>query len=450
MHLLEELSETATTLTPEGLARMSLSLPAEWIEMALLEEGILSLRKRRIPAQAVIWLVIGMALIRGFPIPEVAKSLELILPSKAGGKSVAPSALTQARARIGPGPLRWLFEKVARWASLQVPSENWRGLSVLAMDGSSLCVPDSEENAAHFGRHYSGKYATASAYPMLRMVWLIDVHSRLVLAARFGPYSQGELTYAYDLMADIPEKSVVIMDRLYHCSPMLAPLLIGDRHFLVRTKSNAKWRVLRSLGQGDDLVEVTVTDEARAANPSLPTHYIARAIKTQTPKNEYVLLTSLTDELRFPVDEIRSLYRERWEVELAAGEFKTSMLEQAPTLRSRKVPGVEQEMWGALLAYNLVRMEMAAVAREEKVPPRRVSFSMSLRAIVSDWKWISEASPGTIPKHLKRLRMNLRDLILPPRRSDRSYPRAVKKKESSYPRKKRTPLANLLNTTASR
>jgi hypothetical protein len=445
MHLLEELSETATTLTPEGLARMSLPLPTEWIERALLEEGVLTLRKRRIPAPAVIWLVIGMALIRGFPISEVAKSLELVLPSKTGGTSVAPSALAQARARIGPGPLRWLFEKVAKWAFQQVASTSWRGLSVLAMDGSSMCVPDSEGNAAHFGRHRSGKHSTPSAYPMLRMVWLIDVHSRVVLAARFGPYSQGELTYAYDLMADIPEKSVVVMDRLYHCSPMLVPLLSGARHFLVRAKTNGKWRVLRSMGPGNDLVEVTVTDEARAANPSFPTHYIARAIRTRTPKNEYVLLTSMLDEQQFPADEIRALYRERWEVEIAAGELKTTMLEQAPTLRSRTVPGVEQEMWGALLAYNLVRMEMAAVAREEKVAPRRVSFSMSLRAIVSDWKWISEASPGTIPKHLKRLRSNLRELILPPRRSDRSYPRVVKKKESSYPRKKRTPSEKLLN-----
>lgn len=445
MHLLEELSETATTLTPDGLARMSLSLPTDWIEAALLQEGIMTLRKRRIPASAVIWLVIGMALIRGFPIPEVAKSLELIPPSKAGKPGVAPSALTQARARIGPGPLRWLFEKVARWAVQKVLSTKWKGLSVLAMDGSSMCVPDSEENATHFGRHHSGTYATPSAYPMLRMVWLIDVHSRIVLAARFGPYSQGELTYAYDLMAAIPEKSVVIMDRLYHCSPMLVPLLTGDRHFLVRAKSNAKWRVLRSLGKGDDLIEVTVTDEARAANPSFPTHYIARALQTQTPKSEYVVLTSMLDEQQFPADDIRALYRERWEIEIATDELKTKMLVHAPTLRSRTVPGVEQEMWGALLAYNLVRMEMAEVAREEKVAPRRVSFSMSLRAIVSDWKWISEASPGTIPKHLKRLRDNLRDLILPPRRSDRSYPRAVKQKESSYPRKKRAPPDNLLN-----
>ena len=446
MHLLEDLADTASTLTLERLEQLFEGLMKEWIEESLEQTGTLTMRKRRIPSEQVIWLVIGMALIRGCPIMEVARSLELVLPSKTGSRSVAPSALPQARARVGAAPLRWLFEKIASWAPQQVPSTRWRGLSVMAMDGSSLCVPDSEANAAHFGRHHSGQYATASAYPMLRMVWLIDVHSRLVRAARFGPYSKGELTYAYELISDIPEASVVIMDRLYHCSPMLLPLMAaGQRHFLVRAKAHAKWRVLRSLGKEDDLVEVTVTDEARAANPSLPSHYTARAIQTRTPKNEYTLLTSMTDESQFPAEEIRQLYRERWEAEISLDELKTKMLQQAPTLRSRTVEGVEQETWGALLAYNLVRLEMAAVAREAAVPPRRISFFMSLRFITSEWIALAHTTPGAIPKRLKRIRDELQGFILPPRRSERSYPRAVKKKESSYPRKKRPPSEQPLN-----
>jgi hypothetical protein len=445
MQLLEDLAETASALTLERLEQMFEGLLGGWIEEALQLTGTVTLRKRRLPSEQVIWLVLGMALIRGCPIMEVARSLELILPSKTGGKTVAPSALPQARARVGAAPFRWLFERVASWAPLQAPSQRWRGLSVMAMDGSTLCVPDSEANAVHFGRHHSGPQATPSAYPMLRMVWLIDVHSRLVRAARFGPFSKGELTYAYELLSEIPEDSLVIMDRLYHCSPILLPLMAaGRRHFLVRTKSNAKWRVIRSLGEGDDLVEVLVTDEARAANPSLPARYIARAILTRTPKNEYKLLTSMNDEHAFPADEIRQLYRERWEVEIALDEVKTKMLEQAPTLRSRTVVGVEQETWGALLAYNLVRLEMAAVARESSVPPRRVSFFMSMRLIVSEWRALAHTTPGSIPKRLKGIRDHLRDFILPPRRSDRSYPRAVKKKESSYPRK-RPPPEQLLN-----
>jgi len=46
------------------------------------------------------------------------------------------------------------------------------------------------------------------------------------------------------------------------------------------------------------------------------------------------------------------------------------------------------------------------------------------------------ASPGAIPRHLRALRANIARFILPPRRSERRYPRAVKIKMSSYPRKR--------------
>ena len=140
-----------------------------------------------------------------------------------------------------------------------------------------------------------------------------------------------------------------------------------------------------------------------------------------------------------------ALYRERWEVELAYDELKTEMLEHEPTLRSRSVDGIEQEVWGTLLAYNLVRMEMAATAREAKVPPRRISFVMAMRLITDEWILDSGTKPGAIPKHLKRLRADIKKFILPPRRSDRSYERVVKRKDSPYPRKETNSLRNLPN-----
>jgi hypothetical protein len=445
MQVLEEVLETASRVDAQSLERLAQGLPQEWIKASLEQSGVASLRRRRLPAEQVIWLVIGMALMRGRSIDDIATKLEIARPSTTG-REVARSALVQARQRVGAAPLKWLFQKVAAWACERASQYRWRGLSVLAMDGSHLCVADSEPNATHFGRHRSGKHATESAYPMLRIVWLLDVHARLVRAAAFGPYGNSELGYARTLIASIPEDSVVIMDRLYHGSPTLLPIVSGaNRHFVVRAKSNAVWRVVESLGPADDLVEVTVTDEARAADPTLPKTYLARAVQTRTPKNEYTLLTSLLDPQRYPGDEIRALYRERWEVEIAYDELKTEVLDQEPTLRSRSVAGVEQELWGTLLAYNLVRMEMAAAAREANVPPRRISFVMALRLICDEWLWDSDAKPGTIPKHLRRLRADLQRFVLPPRRSERSYPRVVKRKESPYPRKRSVSLKNLPN-----
>lgn len=98
--------------------------------------------------------------------------------------------------------------------------------------------------------------------------------------------------------------------------------------------------------------------------------------------------------------------------------------------------GVEQELWGVLLAYNLVRLEMERVAESAKVEPTRISFVESLRLIRDEWLWPSVTSPGAIPKRLATMRANMKRYILPPRRPRRSYPRAVKIKMSGYDRKR--------------
>lgn len=97
---------------------------------------------------------------------------------------------------------------------------------------------------------------------------------------------------------------------------------------------------------------------------------------------------------------------------------------------------MHQELWATLLAYNLVRLEMAAIAREANVPPSRISFTSSLSFILSEFVMCAVAQPGAIPKHLRNLRDNVARFVLPPRRSNRSSPRVVKFKERSYPRKR--------------
>jgi len=123
-----------------------------------------------------------------------------------------------------------------------------------------------------------------------------------------------------------------------------------------------------------------------------------------------------------------------WTLELAFDEVKTEVLDREETIRSKSPKGVEQEVWGIFLAYNLVRLEMERVADEAGVPPTRISFITSLHLIRDECIWAASASPGAIPRHLRKLRANIARFILPPRRSERIYPRAVKIKMSSYPR----------------
>ncbi len=137
MHLASSLAATAAFPRPEKLTAFAEHLPQEWIEQALHATGSATVRKRRLPAEQVVWLVLGMALFRDRSIVEIVDKLDLALPG-VGEMPVAPSAVPQARARLGAEPMAWLFAHAARcWAHASADRHRWLGLAVYAVDGTS-------------------------------------------------------------------------------------------------------------------------------------------------------------------------------------------------------------------------------------------------------------------------------------------------------------------------
>ena len=411
-----------------------------WIEEALAQSGTATMRRRRLPAEQVVWLVIGMALLRNLPIKEVVKRLDLVLPN-ANGSKVAPSAIPQARQRLGSEPIKWLFERCAQeWTLSGARTHAWKGLALFALDGSTLRVPDSDENRAHFGLAKGAR--GESGYPLARFVALMAVRSHMLLAVNFGPYSKGEHTLAKPLWDKIPDQSLTIVDKGFLGAQVLFGIESGgvDRHWLVRAKKTSKWQVIQSLGKHDKIVMINVSKMARKKDPSLPATITCRAVEYQHPdsKGRQWLLTSLvsTDHTR---GEIVALYHERWEIEIGYDEIKTHMLEREESIRSRSKVGVEQEIWGIMLGYNLIRLEMERAADQAGVAPCRISFIGALRTIRDELYWCPLDTPGAIPQRLRKMRQRIQEEILPPRRSKRRFPRAVKIKMSGYAKKHRAP-----------
>jgi hypothetical protein len=220
--------------------------------------------------------------------------------------------------------------------------------------------------------------------------------------------------------------SLTILDRGFFGARLLLDIQGGDeRHWLTRARSDLNPRVLQRFARGDELIEIPVTRHSLAQDPTLPKTWQMRAIKYRRKGcPEQILLTSLTDAKRFPAAEIIALYHERWELELGYDEIKTELLDREETIRSQKPDGVEQEVWGILLAYNLVRLEMESIAKEADVEPTRISFVEALRLMRDEWEWLSVTSPGAIPKRLQAMRRNVKRYVLPPRRP-RRFPRAA-------------------------
>lgn len=440
MHLGEALQLTAE-LSPSDFSVFAKHMPREWVLEALEATGAATVRRRRMPVEHVVWLVVAMALMRNESILAIVDRLQLALPSP-DGKPIAPSAISQARKRLGEEPLESLFRMLSdAWTRPASEENRWHGLSVWLMDGTKLNVQDTPENRAEFGKIKTG-YGT-SAFPMLRMVALMEARTHLIDSVSFGPIADHERHLADELWPEIPERSVTIVDNGLFAVHRMRAMEAKNQHWVTRARSNLRSTVVERLGPGDDLVEVRLDPAARRQDPTLPKTHVVRRIRVEVRgfRTMYVL-TSLRDAKRYPAEEVSQLYLDRWEIEMSYDDLKTELLESSVTLRSLSPAFVRQELWGILIAYNLVRVEMVRVGAKAGVPANRLSFVVVLRTIRIECDfWAILRTPGTLPERLIRLRADLATrALLPPRRS-RSYPRMVKSRGNSYPAKRSTPTA---------
>src|SRR5437016_12274238 len=121
---------------PASFEQFSAAIDPQWIADALAAPDTASVRRRKLPAEHVVWLVIGMGLFHDRSIAEVVHHLDLVVPPRRGGRGrVTNAAIVQARDQLGAAPLAALFTQTATvWTTAAAATERWRGLAVYGLD----------------------------------------------------------------------------------------------------------------------------------------------------------------------------------------------------------------------------------------------------------------------------------------------------------------------------
>ncbi len=404
------------------------------VRQAFQTAGVATVRKRRLPLEAVMWSVIGMSLYRQQSVWDLATHMDLMLPGKK--PLVAPSALVQARQRLGAESVRLVFQMMAQHFFHQTQFETWCGLNLLAVDGVVWRTSDSEENREQFGSP-SNQHGQTS-FPQIRMVCHMELTSHQLLNSVFSGYRTNEMKLAEELIGATPNNSLTLFDKGFYSLNLLYKWHQSgnEKHWLIPAKKDLQYEVLHSNGRQDNHIRLTTTPQARKQNPELPEYVEARLVSKTIKGKNYKVITSMTDPIRYPGSEIVDLYSHRWEIELGYREMKQTLLNSQYTLRSKKPEMVEQELWGLLLAYNLIRQAMTEAAHKQDIWPNQLSFASCSRAVLVYLKTLPLTSPGNLPKHYEFLIEQLGVYRLPIRREDRVYPRVVKPKPSKYPNKR--------------
>ena len=365
----------AGVYAPGHLGELTQYLPFEVVDDVLEQTRTVQRRLRDLPSRAGVYFLLALGM---FPRLGYARVWGKLTAGLAGMDVPSPSekALRDLRRRLGPAPLKALFEVVAGpLAQPRTPGARFGGLRTVAFDGcSSVKIPDTDRNRSWIGKI---RYRMGLAgYPALRLMALAETGSRGLLGATVGSASdRDEATLARRLLHLLGPGMLVLLDRAFDANAFLAEIAGTGAMLLARAKSTRNPPVLEHLPDGsylarlDDLavrmidaeVAMTGADGSRVAD-------------------SYRLITTLLDHRAYPAASLVRLYHERWEIESAFLALRHTLLD-GRVLRSGDRPGVEQELWALLTVYQLLRMAMVtAVECRPGTDPDRASFTTALEA----------------------------------------------------------------------
>ena len=360
--------------------------PRSLIDEVLADTGKASQRERLLPAPAVVYYVMALALWREAPLEEVLRVVCQGLAWLGGGKADAvrasKSAISQARTRLGPEVMKQLAQRVLQpVARPQAPGAWFRGLRLMAVDGSCMDVADESGNAAYFG--YPASSRGDSAFPQARVLCLVECGTHIVTAASIAPYETSEQAMAADLLpAKLAADMLVMADRNFYGFKLWEQACASGAKLLWRVKSNLILEVEKALPDGSYLSTVYDSKD-RQRKLGVKVRVIDYTlVDSATPvQDSYRLVTNILDAQAAPALELAAVYHERWEIESTFDEIKTHMRSNSTVLRSKTPELVEQELWGLLLAHFAIRQLMAQAAWNRELDPDVLSFVHALRVV---------------------------------------------------------------------
>ena len=364
--------------------------PPAVVDAAVVEADRSEVRTRLLPARVVVYYVLAMCLFSGQGYEEVMRllvgGLQWLGRWRRAWAVPSTAAIAKARARLGPGPLRALFTTVVRPLATEQTRGAWyRGLRLVAVDGTTLDVPDTADNQQRFGRAGSGRGEGRGAFPQVRLVGLGECGTHAVFAAAMDSYATAEKTLAERLLPALRPGMLVLADRGFLGIDLWRQATATGAQLLWRASAIFTLPVIEVLADGSYLSRlVPSTTAARQGGASPVTvRVIEYTIDDgRAPTGErYRLVTTLLDPDQAPAAELAELYAQRWEFETTLDELKTHQRGAKVVLRSKYPDGVEQEVWGLLLVHWAIRELIHVAALDADIDPDRVSFTRTLRLV---------------------------------------------------------------------
>ena len=417
-------------------------LPAGRVEQALRDEKV-SFRDRLFSPLVTLWVFLSQALA---PDQSCRAAVSRFLAWRAA-RGLAPcsagtAAYCRARSRLPEAVLARLCRDAGRRPQDQAPRGwRWNGRTVKVVDGTTVSMPDTEENQEAFPQ--SRSQAPGVGFPIARLVVVFSLAVGTALDAALGRYlgkQTGEQALFRTLQGSLERGDILLCDRGFSSYWEVALAMGRGADIVCRMHQARKcdFRRGRRLGRGDHVVAWARPprpgwmDEATYASIPLTLAVREARVRVQWPgfrTKALVVATTLLDPAAYPAGDVALLYRVRWYAELDLRALKQTL--QMDVLRGMTPEVVRKEVWAHLLAYNLIRGLMAEAALGAGLLPWEVSFKGAVQA-VNAFAAVLWAAAGELEGLARRLRAAVASHRVGGR-PNRYEPRRRKRRPKPYP-----------------
>lgn len=380
-----------------GLGVLASQFPRSLIERVIEETGKREQRSRDLPAVLMARYVVALALFPSDGYDEVMRQVKLADDWLADGhgavKIPATTAITSARDRLGVEPVKMLFTRTA--VPMAVPDKTiggfYRRWRVCAIDGTSMLVPDTKDNADAFGK--PGNDQGEGALPQVRVLGLVECGTRALLVAGFGgtggAKAASEQALVPELLGAFGPDMLVLADRNFLGFDLVEKCAGTGADLLWRAKSNHRLPVVEELADGayrSYLSQPGTRGKGRRIPVRVVEYTLDRDPETGRPvpaskRETYRLVTTIVDPETAPAQELAALYAQRWEHETLLDEIKVHQQDNRLVLRSRSPERVEQEVWGILALHRALRKLIHDAALTTGLDPDRLSFTHTVTVV---------------------------------------------------------------------
>jgi hypothetical protein len=266
------------------------------------------------------------------------------------------------------------------------------GFRVLAVDGSTVMLPNNKETREAFGTigYTNGKnrqplgehcYGRASV--------LYDVQNRIAVDATLAAIKTNEVDLAIAHLQHTTATDLLLMDRNYPSYRMMAELSQRQRGFVIRCSTNS-FKTARQLAKGTGLASQVVTltppdgQSAQSRKLGLPEQITVRFVRVMLKTGEAeILATSLLDEHTYPTADFAELYRLRWGIETFYGLLKTRLALENFT--GQGVEAIKQDFYATIYLTGiesvLTDAAQAQLDGRNTRHPQTVNRAVSFNAI---------------------------------------------------------------------